>query len=235
MASATTGAGPVSPGFALFTTLEEHRIGFLLRLATELLHRGVERGGVVDWCCAFVFVTNALTTGIAEAAADEVERERDVVRRDREVLDRCRGLQHLHIRAHVGVRGTFHEGEQRGAETECSERSLAERASRRKRPRLVWKARTSSGSTPPPARCSRPSSVSSSRGSTVARMASRWRSSDCSMSAPRARSSRGMGKLLDTHSPVGGGAERGLRSSERVRCCRASGWRVSHRPSTFPA
>ena len=51
------------------------------------------------------------------------KRQRDAVGRDREVLDRRRGLQHLHVGRLAGERGRAHEPDECGAETGRGERA----------------------------------------------------------------------------------------------------------------
>ena len=70
-------------------------------------------------CCCFVVVANVCTTFGQRSC--ERQSERGGVGRDREDLDRRRGLQHLHVGRLVGERGARHQCEQ------CTSRRRARR------------------------------------------------------------------------------------------------------------
>ena len=84
--------------------VEQHRVGLGLVLATELLGGGVERlrlRGVL----VLRRHQEQLQRRDRRSAADEGERERDVVGRDRQDLERRCRLEDLHVGAGLGERG----------------------------------------------------------------------------------------------------------------------------------
>ena len=95
--------GPVSDGLALFTTPSSTGSGWSCALPPKPGDRGVERLGVL-LVLLLGLLHERLDHRVGAGAADEVERERGVVGGDGEVLDRRRGLQHLHVHRLVGER-----------------------------------------------------------------------------------------------------------------------------------
>ena len=152
---------------------EQNGIGLVLRLAAEPRRRGVERLGVLR-VLLLRLLHERLHHRVRARTADEVEGERGVVGRDREVLDRRRGLQHLHVHRLVGERRRREQRGHRGAESGGGEHARLRQAARAAcRARRVVGSTSCHGSS-----CA--SSTNSSSSTRVVVIASVCRSCDCS-------------------------------------------------------
>ena len=100
-------------GDGLLHYRDEGGVRLGLRLATHLLHRGVERLGMLG-VLGLGHLAELGDDRVGGAPADVRKRQRRLVGADREVLDRRRGLEHLDVGRRAGGRRRREQPDQSG-------------------------------------------------------------------------------------------------------------------------